>query len=120
MPAFSVSDPAQAAACAALDGSAWLDQAMAHNAAARTKLAKRIAALGLEVAPSGANFLLVHFSSEEVAAKVDQHLTAKGILVRALPMPGLRDCLRMTIGLDAENDLLVSVLADIQQQMSAL
>ena len=120
MPAFSVSDPAQAAACAALDDAAWLDQAMAHNAAARTELAGHIAALGLEVAPSGANFLLVRFASEEVAAKVDQRLTAKGILVRALPIPGLRDCLRMTIGLDAENDLLVSGLADIQQQMSAL
>lgn len=114
MPAFSVSHPAQLAACAALDHASWLERAVAHNAVARDKLAQQLTKLGFHVTPSGANFLLVRFSSENDASFFDRHLTAKGILVRALPIPGLRDCLRMTIGLDSENDLLVNALLDIQ------
>jgi histidinol-phosphate aminotransferase len=120
MPAFSVSHPAQVAACAALDDAAWLERAVAYNDAARRKLAKQIAELGFEVSPSGANFVLVRFSSDDVASVFDRHLTAKGILVRALPIPGLRDCLRMTIGLESENDILVNALRNIQQQIGAL
>ena len=116
MPAFGVSHPAQVAACAALDDTDWLARGVAHNLVAKDALAERIAALGLHVAPSGANFLLVRFSSEEVARDVDGHLTAKNILVRALPIPGLRDSLRMTVGLDAENALLVAALQDIMQR----
>lgn len=116
MPAFGVSGPAQCAAGAALDDAAWLDRAIAHNAAARDKMAQQIAALGFDVVPSGANFLLVRFASEVIASAFDHHLTARGILVRALPIPGLRDCLRMTIGTDAENGMLVTALAYIHQQ----
>jgi histidinol-phosphate aminotransferase len=120
MPAFSVSHPAQEAACAALDDPAWLERTVVHNAIARDKLAKEISRLGFSVAPSGANFLLIRFSSDEVARFFDQHLTAKGILVRALPIPGLRDCLRVTLGLEAENDVFVSALRDIQQHVDGL
>lgn len=117
MPAFGVSGPAQAAACAALHDQAWLGHAIAHNAAGRERLARQIGEIGFDVVPSGANFLLVRFATEEIASAVDGQLTAKGILVRALPIPGLRDCLRMTIGTDVEIDLLVAALAQIRCQM---
>lgn len=116
MPAFSVSDPAQAAACAALDDPSWLEQAVAHNAVARDKLAAQLTEYGFKVTPSGANFVLVRFASEEIASTFDTHLTAKGILVRALPILGLRDCLRMTIGRDEENVMLITAMVDIQRQ----
>lgn len=118
MPAFSVSDPAQAAACAALDDPSWLEQAVACNAVARDKLAAQLTEYGFKVSPSGTNFLLVRFVSEEIARDFDARLTAKGILVRALPIPGLRDCLRMTIGRDTENDMLISAMVEIQRQTS--
>jgi histidinol-phosphate aminotransferase len=116
MPAFSVSQPAQQAACAALDDTRWLARAVAHTALARDQLTQQLTGLGFNVAPSAANFLLVRFSSEKVASAVDRHLSAKGILVRALPIPGLRECLRMTIGLELENDMLVAALRDMKQQ----
>ncbi len=118
MPAFSVSHPAQAAACAALDDPSWLEQAVAHNAVARDNLAAQLTKYGFKVSPSGANFVLVRFDNEDIARDFDIHLTAKGILVRALPIPGLRDCLRMTIGRDEENDALISAMVDIQKQTS--
>ena len=117
MPAFGVSHPAQSAACAALDDTQWLKRAVAHNAGAREKIARSLVELGFEVSASGANFLMVRFPSEDIATSVDQHLTARGILVRALPIPGLRECLRITIGTDAENDLMIGALAEIRQKM---
>lgn len=112
MPAFGVSHPAQAAACAALGDGAWLARTVEHNAAARASVAMRLTDLGFHVTPSAANFLLVRFPSEDIANQFDQHLTAQGILVRALPIPELKDCLRMTIGLSAENEMLISAMAD--------
>lgn len=112
MPAFGVSHPAQAAACAALDDVSWLAEAVQYNHLARASLALRLSALGFQVTPSAANFLLVRFPSEDIAHQFDQHLTANGILVRALPIPGLKDCLRMTVGLGAENDMLVAAMTD--------
>ena len=100
----------------ALDDIAWLDRAVAFNSAAREGLAEQLTKLGFHVSPSGANFLLVRFASEEAASTFDLHLTARGILVRSLPILGLRDCLRITIGLDAENALVVKALAEIEQQ----
>ena len=113
MPAFGVSHPAQAAACAALDDTPWLERAVAHNSVGRAVLDKQLTALGLRVSPSGANFLLVRFASEDIASLVDRELTERGILVRALPIPGLRDCLRMTIGLTSENDMLIGAMHEI-------
>ncbi len=117
MPAFGVSHPAQSAACAALDDTQWLERAVAHNTAAREKIGRALVELGFEVSPSGANFLLVRFPSEDIATGFDQHLTARGILVRALPIPGLRECLRITIGTDAENHLMIGALAEIRQKL---
>ena len=116
MPAFGVSHPAQAAACAALDDTQWLDAVVAHNQSARATLGRQLSELGLKVSPSAANFLLVRFSSNDVATSVDRYLTARGILVRPLPIPGLTDCLRMTVGTIGENEILVSALKEMARK----
>jgi histidinol-phosphate aminotransferase len=114
-PAFSVGHPAQLAACAALEDRAWLNQTVSHTVAARLQTGQLLAELGLDVTPSATNFLLVRFASEAAAARVDTALTQRNVLVRPLPIPGLRDCLRITIGLESENLALIAAMQEIAE-----
>lgn len=84
----------------------------------RQRLVDRLASLpGVTVYPSDANFLLVHFAMG--GAKVWEALGAQGILVRRYDeSSGLRDCLRITVGMPAENDILCTALQAITTAMS--
>ena len=59
--------------------------------------------LGLAVAPSVGNFVLVRFAAEpgRDAAAAAAHLKRQGILVRGVAPYGLADSLRITIGTEA-------------------
>jgi histidinol-phosphate aminotransferase len=64
---------------------------------------------GITVFPSRANFLLARMAGGGV--KVWEALGEQGILVRHFPgSPVLEDCLRITVGTPAENELLTSAL----------
>lgn len=79
----------------------------------RPWLAQQIGGLGLEVTPSAANFVLVHFSQEtRTAAAAEAFLAQRGLLVRGVGSYGLPDCLRITIGLEEHNRAVVEALAD--------
>lgn len=64
----------------------------------------------VHVYPSEANFLLVEFRESQ---RVYDLLCSRGIIVRRRAEPRLKDCLRITIGTPAENDLLLSILSEI-------
>jgi histidinol-phosphate aminotransferase len=69
-----------------------------------------------KVYPSDANFLLIKFTE---AQKVYQHLLVEGIVVRDRSNVQLcEDCLRITVGTEKENTLLVDALANFIQQTS--
>jgi histidinol-phosphate aminotransferase len=74
----------------------------------RERLRERLGRIpGVTVFPSHANFLLARVAAG--AAKVWHMLGEEGILVRHFPgSPVLQDCLRITVGTPAENDLLTS------------
>lgn len=110
---FNVNAPAQAAGIAALDDTAFVDDAVAFNDTWRPWLESEIAALGLTVHPSAANFVLVEFSREpgRDAAAADEYLIARGIIARRLQMYGLPNCLRFSLGLEDENRFVVDTLA---------
>jgi histidinol-phosphate aminotransferase len=76
----------------------------------RERLRDRLGRIpGVTVFPSQANFLLAHIAAG--GAKVWEALGEQGILVRHFPgSPRLQDCLRITVGTPAENDLLISTL----------
>ena len=57
---------------------------------------------GFTVYPSETNFVLVHYAK---AKELNQYLESKGIGVRSFgDAPGLKDCLRISMGLREEND----------------
>ena len=61
-----------------------------------------------KVFPSDANFLLVRVDD---ADDLYNYLLEKGIIVRNRNrVPGCKNCLRLTVGLPAENDALLNAL----------
>ena len=109
---FNVSSAAAAAAIAALEDEGWLARGQEHNTRARQALAARLVAAGLCVHPSEANFILVDFGAAARAAAADAHLRKRGIIVRNVKSYGLPHCLRITVGTDAECDLVAEALTE--------
>jgi histidinol-phosphate aminotransferase len=111
---FNVSGPAQAAGIAALADRAAVERAQAHNRHWRRWTRDAIGALGLTVPESHCNFVLVRFPAEPShnAPAADAYLKSRGIIARRVASYGLPDCLRITIGLEAEMTACVAALAD--------
>jgi histidinol-phosphate aminotransferase len=75
----------------------------------REELKKELARLeGMEVFPSAANFLLVRVPD---AVRTYEALRRQGVLVRNLH-PGLKNCLRITVGTPDENRILLTALRE--------
>jgi len=86
----------------------------AHNSRWITWLSEQVAALGLRVYPSVANFLLVEFpaSGKHTAARADEFLMQRGVIVRAVTAYGLPDCLRISVGTEEGNRAAVAALKE--------
>jgi len=111
---FNVSGPAMAAGIAAVQDEAHIQAAVAHNDQWRTWLTSELTALGLVVTPSVGNFLLVHFAPDagKTAREADAFLTARGLVLRRVDSYGLPNALRMTVGPEEANRLVVKTLAE--------
>lgn len=111
---FNVSNAAQAAGVAALGDVAWIDAAREHNRVWRAWTVRAVRELGLGVAESHCNFVLVDFSPDggRDAVSADRYLKSRGLIARRVAAYGLPDCLRITIGLEAEMRACVGALAD--------
>jgi histidinol-phosphate aminotransferase len=111
---FNVSLAAHEAGIAALAEVGWVEKGRAHNAAERARVTASLHAAGIRVPPSEANFVLADFVTQTVAEAADMHLRGRGLIVRRIGGYGLPHCLRITIGLAEENDLLIEALRDFQ------
>jgi len=109
---FNVSAAAIAAGIAALEDVAAVDKARAHNDVWRPWLARELEALGLEVVPGVANFVLARFPAppKDAAAAWD-FLRQRGILVRKVGVYHLPEYLRITIGTEAEMRAVIAAVA---------
>jgi histidinol-phosphate aminotransferase len=80
----------------------------------RPWLTQQLGGLGLEVTPSHANFILVHFPkapAPRTAAAAEAYLAEQGLIVRGLKNYHLPDALRITIGLEDQNRAVAAALA---------
>lgn len=118
---FNVSGPAIAAGVAAVEDAAFSEEAAAHNAIWLPWLTDRLEALDLRVTPSVANFVLVHFPEEQgrTAADADRFLCARGILLRRVESYGFPNALRLTVGTEEENRVVIGALTDFVGGASA-
>jgi histidinol-phosphate aminotransferase len=87
---------------------AWSAARAADVVRERGTLAAALTARGLRVYPSAANLLLVRVPD---ATTTWQRLAAAGVVVRAFGATGpLANCIRITVGTPAENQLLLDAL----------
>jgi histidinol-phosphate aminotransferase len=109
---FNVNTAAIYAGIAAIEDTAHVERSVAHNDRWLLWLTEEIAALGLKVTPSVANFLLIHFpETGPTAAEADTFLTARGLILRQVSSYGLPHCLRMSVGTEEANRKVVAALA---------
>src|SRR5499425_2947423 len=78
---FNVSAPASAAGMAAIQDADHVARSVAHNEKWRAWLTVEIGKLGLDVTPSVANFILIHFpqANGRSAVAADKVLTSRGV-----------------------------------------
>jgi histidinol-phosphate aminotransferase len=111
---FNVNAAAMAAGIAAIQDTAHVEMAQAHNEKWLAWLTAEVRKLGLDVTPSIANFILIHFPANagKTAADADAYLTRRGLILRRLTAYHLPNALRMTVGSEEANRLVVGALAE--------
>ncbi|MCA9719477.1 MAG: histidinol-phosphate transaminase [Myxococcales bacterium] len=107
---YNLDVAAQVTATAALRDQAAHAESLAKIKATRARLTAALRALGLDPLPSQANFVLTRMGSRARARSVWAALRADGILVRYFDRPRVDDCLRISVGADAEIDRLLARL----------
>jgi histidinol-phosphate aminotransferase len=103
---------ASVVAIASLGDDAYFQQCRHRIIASRRRLGAELAKLGFEVFPSSSNFVLLRHV-DRPAKSIYLDLKQAGILVRYFNKPRIDNCLRITIGSDAECDSLLTALKDI-------
>ena len=111
---FNVNSAAMAAGIAAIQDSAHVEASRAHNDRWLSWLQVEIGKLGLQVTPSIANFVLIHFPDDKgrTAEDADAFLTRRGLILRRVKAYKLPNALRMTVGSEEANRLAVAALAE--------
>ena len=104
---FNVSTIAQAAAVAALGDQEFVRESAALNHSGMRQIADGLKRLNLECIPSFGNFLTFRASG---APQVYQRLLKQGVIVRPIGVYGLPEYLRVSIGLESENERFLSAL----------
>jgi histidinol-phosphate aminotransferase len=110
-PAFNVNSVAQAGALAALADQAYMRQSVAATLSELERVQRELRSLGLWSAPTAANFVLVRLPV--LALPVYEQLLRHGLIVRPLGGYGLKQYLRISIGLPADNDRLLRALPQV-------
>jgi histidinol-phosphate aminotransferase len=111
---FNVNAPAIAAGVAAIRDNAHVERARAHNTRWLAWLTEEIGKLGLTVTPSVANFVLIHFPETpgKTAKEADAFLMKRGLILRQVAGYKLPNALRMSVGSEEANRLVVQALKD--------
>ena len=114
---FNISIAAQEAAIAALGDVEFQAQSLALVEQWRPWLVQQLGGVGLEVLPSAANFLLVHFPTTpgKTAAEAEAFLADRGYLTRGVSSYGLPEFLRFNVGLEEHNRAIIDLIAEFLQ-----
>jgi histidinol-phosphate aminotransferase len=115
---FTVSSAALWAAAAALDDDEHVRKSLENNRLGLEYLGTALKDMGIQVAPSEANFLM--FRLEQDAGPLYEALLRQGVIVRHLASFGLPNCIRVTVGLPEENERFISSLRKTLEASGAL
>jgi len=113
---FNVNSVAQAAAVAALQDEGFVRQTCELNQAGMEQITQGLTRLGLEYIPSLGNFVCCRIanstqSGEKGAGQMYRRLLELGVIVRPIANYDMPDYLRVSIGLESENEKFLLALA---------
>jgi histidinol-phosphate aminotransferase len=104
---------AQAGAAAAMEDQAYFEESWRKVVESRQRLVAGLQKLDFEVVPSAANFVFARHSRRG-GAELAAQLRGRGIVVRNFQKPArIAPYLRITVGTDAQCDILVGALGEI-------
>ncbi len=106
---FNVNAAALAAAVAAIDDEAFLAESVAINSRGRERLDRGLRELGVTPIPSAGNFVTADLGRD--AAPVYAALLREGVIVRPIAGYELPRHVRISVGVEAENERLLEALA---------
>lgn len=109
---YNLNAMSQAAAEAALRDQPYLQTNVQKIIATRTRMVAALEKMGFMVWPSAANFVLARTPGVP-ARMIYEELKERDILVRYFNKPRIDDCLRISVGTEAETDALLAALTDI-------
>ncbi len=111
---FNVSGAAIDAGIAAIEDVEHQERSREHNTRWLNWLMQEIGKLGLPVTPSVANFVLIHFPQTKgrTAKDANAFLTARGLILRQTTAYKLPHALRMSVGTEEANRLVVAALKE--------
>jgi histidinol-phosphate aminotransferase len=107
---FNVNRLAEVGALAALEDEGHAETSRRVNAEGVAYLTAELEALGIEVWPTDANFILARAGDG-----VHDALLREGIIVRPLASFGMTDHIRISVGLPEENERLVKTLKRLRE-----
>ncbi len=107
---FNVNSVAQAAAVVALQDTDFVRQTFALNRRGMAQIVDELNKMGLEYIPSFGNFISFKIGD---AMKVYRRLLELGVIVRPIANYDMPGWLRVSIGLETENDKFLSALKQI-------
>lgn len=106
---YPLDRPAQAGAVAAMKDRDHFERTRTAVMAERDRLTSGLEALGFEVLPSSANFVLTRRPGSD-AAQISAQLREEGIIVRHFNKPRIEEFLRITVGTPEQTDELLAAL----------
>lgn len=112
---FNVSSAAISAAAAAVRDVEFTEKTREFNLAQLKVVVSALQNIGLKTVPSVGNFFLVDLENEEKAKNAFEYLIESGIVVRPVVNYGLKTCLRITIGLEDENQSVIETLTQFMK-----
>ncbi|WP_373090416.1 histidinol-phosphate transaminase [Zhongshania sp.] len=108
---FNVSVPALAAALAVLDDDDYLQRSQQVNRDGMQQLCQGLEALGLAYIPSVGNFVAIELAND--AMPIYQALLREGVIVRPVGVYQMPKHLRVSIGLENENQRFLAALKKV-------
>ncbi len=109
---FNLSIATQAAALAALYDDEYIERSFQINSEQKKWITGQFESQGVYVYPGEGNFILFTLGSEEKATACLNYMKERGILLRGMTAYGLSDCLRMTIGLPEDMQVVNEAMKD--------
>jgi histidinol-phosphate aminotransferase len=108
---FNVTRIAQAAALASLRDDGFKTKSAELNIKNREKLYRQLTEMGMKTVPSVTNFFL--FFPGTAVDELNVRLLKEGVIIRPLQAFGFPDAMRVTVGLEEDNDFFIQKLKKV-------